>query len=135
MNQEYFQTADWYRAIDLKERIASLLAGVNPIQNRQVNTDLARNRLERWHEQDPFSKDSYFAERLAMDGIDEEQFLSLLGEPIEAIQARFSETPAWLQQIAAAFSNSSEQLHLPGATQNIETNSFLYLVEPLICQA
>jgi type 2 lantibiotic biosynthesis protein LanM len=134
VNREYFQTADWYRAIDLKERITSLSADVNSILNKQVNADLARNRLERWHEQDPFSKDSYFAERLATDGIDEEQFLSLLGESIAAIQARFPEAPAWLQQIAEAFSNSSAQFHLLEATQNIETNSFLYLVEPLICQ-
>jgi type 2 lantibiotic biosynthesis protein LanM len=134
VNREYFQSSEWYRAIDLKERIISLLAVTNQIQNRQVNADLAQNRMERWRDQDPFPKESYFAERLAMDGIDEEKFLSLLGEPIEAVQERFPETPIWLKQIADAFSTNSEQFHLPEAIQNVETSGFLYLIEPLICQ-
>ncbi|MBD2166735.1 type 2 lantipeptide synthetase LanM [Calothrix membranacea FACHB-236] len=137
MNQKYFQAAAWYGAMDLKERIASFFVGENQIQNQQVNLHLAQNRMQRWRNQDPFTKKSFFAERLAMDGIDEEQFLSLLGEPIEAVQQRFPETPTWLKQIAEAFSTTSEfePLHLPDATQNVETNSFIYLIEPLICQA
>ncbi|MBD2340311.1 type 2 lantipeptide synthetase LanM [Calothrix sp. FACHB-156] len=137
MNQEYFQADAWYGAMDLKERIASLFVGENQIQNQQVNLHLAQNRMQRWRNQDPFTKKSFFAERLAMDGIDEEQFLSLLGEPIEAVQQRFPETPTWLKQIAEAFSTTSEfePLHLPDARQNVETNSFIYLIEPLICQA
>jgi type 2 lantibiotic biosynthesis protein LanM len=134
VNREYFQASDWYRAIDLKERIASLSVVANQIQNRQVNADLAQKRMERWHNQAPFPTESYFAERLAMDGIDEEEFLSLLGEPIEAVQERFSETPTWLKQIVEAFSTNSEQFHLPEATQEVETSAFLYLIAPLICQ-
>ncbi len=134
MNREYFQASDWYRAIDLKERIASLSVAANQIPNRQINADLAQIHIERWRNQDPFLKESYFAERLAMDGIDEEKFLSLVGEPIEAVQERLRETPTWLKQIVEAFSTNWEQFHLPEATQNVENSSFLYLVEPLICQ-
>ncbi|MCC5669529.1 type 2 lantipeptide synthetase LanM family protein [Nostoc sp. CHAB 5784] len=134
MNRAYFQASNWYRAITLTERIASLSVLANQIQNKQINADFAQNRMERWRDQDPFPKESYFAERLAMDGIDDEKFLSLLGEPIEAVQERFPETPTWLKQIAEAFSTNSEQFHLPEATQNVETSWFLYLVEPLICQ-
>ncbi|OUL18281.1 LanM family lanthionine synthetase [Nostoc sp. RF31YmG] len=134
MNREYFQAAAWYGAMDLKERIASLSVVGN--QNQQVNLHLAQNRMQRWRNQDPFLKKSYFAERLTLDGIDEETFVLLLGEPIAAVQERFHETPSWLKQIFEAFSNASsfEPLHLPTATQNVETNSFIYLIEPLICQ-
>ncbi|MBE9166111.1 type 2 lantipeptide synthetase LanM family protein [Pleurocapsales cyanobacterium LEGE 06147] len=134
MNREYFQAADWYRAIELKERIASLSVVANQIPNKQVNADLAQNRMERWRNQDPFPTESYFAERLAINGIDEEKFLLLLGEPIEAVQERFSETPTWLKQIAEAFPTTSEQFHLPETTQNLENSWLLYLIEPLICQ-
>jgi type 2 lantibiotic biosynthesis protein LanM len=134
VNQEYFQASDWYRAIDLKERIASLPVATNQIQNKQVNADLAENLMKRWRNRDPSFKKSYFAERLAMDGIDEEKFLSLLGEPIEAVRERFRETPTWLRQIAEAFATNSERFHLPEATQDEETSWFLYLIEPLICQ-
>lgn len=139
MNREYFQTSAWYKAIHLKERIASLSALANPvvanqIQTRQVNAELAQSRLERWRNQDPFPKDSYFAERLAMNAIDEAEFLSLLGESIAAVQTRFPETPAWLKQIAEAFSTPFKPLQLPEATQDVETSSFLYLIEPLVCQ-
>jgi type 2 lantibiotic biosynthesis protein LanM len=136
VNRECFQASDWYRAITLRERIASLSAVRNQMPNVAVNADLALRWMARWRDRDPFSKKTYFAERLAMDGIDEEKFLLLLGEPIEAVQERFPEIPTWLRQLLEAFATPSdfEQLHLPEATQNVETSWFLYLIEPLICQ-
>jgi type 2 lantibiotic biosynthesis protein LanM len=136
VNRSCFQASDWYRAIPLTERIALLPAVRDQIPNVAVNAELALRWMARWRDRDPFPKESYFAERLAMDGIDEEKFLSLLGEPIEAVQERFPETPTWLRQLLEAFSTTSdfEQFHLPEATQNVETSWFLYLIEPLICQ-
>lgn len=139
VNREYFQASAWYKATYLKERVASLsaltnLVVANQVPNRQINAELAQGRLERWRNQDPFPKDSYFADRLAIDAIDEAEFLSLLGESIEAVQARFPEAPTWLEQIAEAFSTDFEPLQLPEAAKEVETSSFLYLIEPLICQ-
>ncbi len=132
MNQEYFQQSDWYRAITLTERIASL----NQKLNIDFNADLAQRLIERWKGQSSFTTDSYFAERLAIDNINEEKFLSLLGEPIEAVKQRCSEIPTWLEQLAQAFSatDDSQKLQLPETMKNRDTILFLYLIEPLICQ-
>jgi type 2 lantibiotic biosynthesis protein LanM len=60
--------------------------------------------MENWRLQPPFTIGSYFAQRLAMDGISEEEFLSLLGEPIESVCDRFPIPPAWLTELLQAFS-------------------------------
>jgi len=114
--------------------MASTKAKRNP--QPEVNADLAQRRMERWRNQAPFTTDSFFSKRLAIDDINEEEFFSLLGEPIEAIKERFPETPTWLKQLAEAFSTTSDsqQFHLPEVNQNLDTSLFLYLIEPLICQ-
>ncbi len=136
MNQESFQESDWYRAITLTERIASLSLEQNQKLNIDFNADLAQRRLQSWNSQSSFTTDSYFAERLATDGITEREFLSLLGESIEAVKQRCAEIPTWLVEIAQAFSepDNSQKLQLPEKMKNRDTILFLYLIEPLISQ-
>lgn len=62
-----------------------------------------RRRLERWRAQAPFATEAFFAQRLALDGIREEDLLPILSEPVENLQQRLPQTPAWLAQLAAAF--------------------------------
>lgn len=138
MNQKDFQDSGWYQAITLTERIASLPAVRNQMPNVEVNPDLAQSRMQRWRSQPPFTTGSYFAQRLAMDGITEDEFLSLLSEPIETVKQRFPGTPAWLLQLTQAFSNPAasnpDLLPPPEAVQGQEADLFLYLIEPLISQ-
>lgn len=141
MNESSFQSPEWYQAIALTERIASLKIARS---QSEINAELARRRIERWKSQAPFDKDNYFAQRLATDGISEEEFFRILGEPIEAVRDRaappqgncFPTPPTWLTQLARAFSRSpaSEPMTFPEALKDIETISFLEIIELLISQ-
>ena len=71
MNLPEFQVSAWYQALTLKERLASLRAVSGKIPNVEVNADLAERRMQRWRSQTPFTTNSYFEQRLAIDGITE----------------------------------------------------------------
>ena len=139
MKQTYFQTTDWYRGITLTERIASLSAVLNQMSNSEVNADLAQRRIQQWQSQSPFNSDSYFAQRLATDGITKAELFRLLGEPIESVKARFSKPPAWLIEFEQAFSPSEPTNILRDTDSKLEPEQssygFLYAIEPLLSQA
>ncbi len=134
MVREYFQNSNWYRAVTLTERI--IAQNTEPNQ-KSVNTDLAQRRLNRWQSQTPFNTDSYFAERLALDDISQEEFFSLLGGSIDVVKESFTTTPNWLIQLNQAFLNAAncdEQFQLPKSIKTPGIEKFLYLIEPLITQ-
>ena len=137
MNQENFLSSAWYQAITLTERIASLRAVQSKKTSVKVNADLAKQRLQRWHSQSPFATDSYFDQRLAMDGITEDELLILLSEPIEAVHHRFSKPPIWLAELQYAFSRplSSNLIPIPENLRGKKTIKFLEVIKPLISQA
>ncbi len=136
ISQSCFQTPAWYHALTLAERIASLRAVEHNRPPVEINAKLAQQRMQRWREQLPFEKDSYFTGRLALDGVTENEFFNLLGETIEAVRERLSSPPAWLPEIEQAFarpaSSYTHQLSPPEILQRQETTGFLYIVEPLI---
>src|SRR5215212_5511483 len=103
-NHPCFQDPTWYHAVTLTERLASLRTVQTTRSHVAVAEDLAERRMQRWRSQRPFTTDSYFAQRLAIDGIAEDELLSLLGEPIETVRDRFPVPPAWLVEFAKAFS-------------------------------
>lgn len=134
MNSPYFQTFAWYHAITLIERIASLRVVQSTQLNVEVNAELAERRMQRWRTQLPFPADSYFSQRLAMDGITEDEWLYLLGEPIEAVHNRFPTPPTWLAELTQAFSNppSSIPIPLPETLRGEKMVGFLRAIKPLI---
>ncbi|HEY9634724.1 MAG TPA: type 2 lanthipeptide synthetase LanM family protein [Coleofasciculaceae cyanobacterium] len=136
MNLLCFQTSAWYYAITLTERIASLRAVQRTRPNVEVNSELADQRMQRWRSQPPFTNDSFFAQRLAMDGITEDELLYLLGEPIEAINDRFLTPPRWLAELGEACSRppSNLPLPLPEVLRGEKVVGFLDAIEPLISQ-
>jgi len=103
MKPSYFQSAAWYKATTLTERTISLHAMQCASIDIEINTELAQRKMQRWKSQSPFTNDSYFFQRLSIDGITEDEFFRVLGEPIEAVQNRFPELPDWLTEIALAF--------------------------------
>jgi type 2 lantibiotic biosynthesis protein LanM len=105
--QKCWQSASWYRAMILTERVALLREDVDvPSLAISSDSEIAKQRLVRWKGQIPFNKDeSYFAQRLAADSLTEDDLLMLLTEPIEVIQARLSAAPAWLEKLQQAFSD------------------------------
>jgi len=85
----------WYQAVTLTERLNSLRALPS---HHILDTTLAERKLNEWKAQSAFSKGIEFAERLATDSLTEDEFLTLLGEPIEAVQQR-TPVPEWLKQL------------------------------------
>ncbi|PSB45905.1 type 2 lanthipeptide synthetase LanM family protein [Chamaesiphon polymorphus] len=136
MNHPYFQTADWYRAVALSERIASSIAIEDRNSNLEMDAEVAQRSIQRWRTQPPFDKDDYFDRRLATANISEAEFLHILGEPIEAVRDRRLTPPNWLIELERAFSNETEfePIEMPDELKEIPTIDFLNLVEPIIQQ-
>lgn len=127
----------WYQATTLTERIASLQASCNRAELTEADREIAENRLEHWRSEPVFADDgSRFAERLKTDGIVEEELRHLLGEPTEVTSERLSEPPAWLEELAQAFSEhaSSSMPPFHEEAPGKEAMGFLYAIEPLIVQ-
>lgn len=136
MSHPAFQTPAWYQAITLTERIASLPHGPAPVLKLHSDTDLTGKRFQRWRSQAPFTVDSSFTQRLAIDGISEPIFRHLLGEPVEAIQQRLAQPPDWLTTLESAYAcHPATNTPLPQLLAIAgKLGGFLYLVEPLIVQ-
>ncbi len=105
--QKPWGSANWYRAMTLAERVALLQENMDTSSFAvPPNYEIAEQRLLHWKKQIPFNKDLLcFTQRLAMDSLTEDDLLTLLAEPIEAVQACISAIPAWLERLTDAFSD------------------------------
>jgi type 2 lantibiotic biosynthesis protein LanM len=125
----------WYRALMLKERLASFphdsesAAKVAPDK-----LELAEQRLQKWKSCPPFEQGSYFSDRLALDGISEDDLRVLLSEPSEAVQNRVPQPPDWLLILTEAFASTgpSEPFDLLAAASGESVSAFLYPLKPLL---
>jgi len=90
----------------------------------------------RWRSQPPFTNASLFAQRLAIDGIAEDEFLGLLGEPLGCIRARSPDPAPWLVELTQAFSRSTSAntIHFPEAMSEQDVG-LLNFVKPLIAHS
>lgn len=136
MNPASFQSADWYRARALLERRAALRSCAEQAQVVEACDSAAEQRLRAWREQHPFEQDGYWAQRLALDGIGEDEFRYLVCESVAAAHARSAAPPEWLAELARAFSQPNQTDHegfiLPEPLREKPVAGFLTLVEPLI---
>jgi len=134
-----WQMPGWYHAVTLTERIASLstAGSAKPLSARE-KIEQAEKKIQRWKEQFPFNKDSFFTDRLAMDAITEQELLALLAEPIEDVHARTSvpTPPDWLLKLSAAFDTyaiSSDKSFLQQEIdQGHDVHAFLLPFSPLL---
>ena len=92
---------------------------------------MAERRLNRWRGQEPFAQDGFFARRLALDGLSEDELRVLLGEPAEAIREREPELPAWLATLAEAFTHPAPE-RFPEIPSESPSLGFLNSVRPLL---
>jgi type 2 lantibiotic biosynthesis protein LanM len=130
--KNYWQSAAWYRAITLTERVVSLGGGT---EKQYRHNEIAKQRLQRWKEQIPFNQDSScFAQRLALDSLTEDDLLTLLDEPVETLRARYKEPPVWLTKLQQAFDAvGSGDAPLPlSATTEKNVVAFLTPIKPLL---
>ncbi len=104
---------DWYRALTLPERIATRAgySGRFPTPDAEL-LQKAQRRLYAWKQQTPFDSHSHFAQRLAIDGIAEEELLELLAESDEVLQARLAEAPEWLVTLGRAYVRAASDLSI-----------------------
>src|SRR5687768_5485842 len=125
MYRTNFQNAAWYNAMTLTERLTA-----SRKSELEVYSERARRSLQCWQSQPPFAGDTYFAQRLSMDGVTEKELFYYLGEPIEAVRDRFPTPPAWLRELSEAFTDyaqsHSQRERRPGILGS------LGMIEPLI---
>ena len=128
------QTPAWYHAVTLTERLATLRSAARETSRVEVDANLAAQRLRRWREQSPFDRENFFARRLEMDSLSEEELLYLLGEPIDAVSRRFTNPPVWLDRFNNLFEPLPEdEEHAGGGRLRLmQTAGFLELVRPLV---
>lgn len=131
-----WQAPGWYNAALLSERVTSCLrTDLSPVQS---NLEQAQKKLQRWRDQAPFNTGAFFTQRLEMDGLTEEDLLTLLGEPLESLQARLSQPypPEWLVELRSALTDPipSEDIAqlLAEAMPESEAIAFLLPFTPLM---
>jgi type 2 lantibiotic biosynthesis protein LanM len=154
MHPAWLTSPTWCHALTFAERIATLSGDHAAYPLSDADAERGRRRLQRWRSQPPFSQpagplpqrgpagwgrgptgvtDAYFAQRLALDGIQEERLLQVLGEPVENLQARLRELPAWLLELAEAFARPASGFASPPPGE--EMLGFLDLIQPLVDRA
>lgn len=120
MDRQAFQGESWYRAIALRERIASLGAGCKD----EFDGELADRRWRRWRSQYPLTKDTFFDKKLALEGITEAEFRYLLGEPVSTLAKRHGKPLSWLEELDRAFTMGDRA----------EAEGFTIAIAPLVAQ-
>lgn len=117
----------WYRASTLLERIAILRARQ---ADHPIDRERARRRYDRWRSGPPFQDPGLFTQRLAADGVSEDELLRLLGERTDASLENID----WAIDIERAFSTSSftGTLPFPEDMAGQAVSGFLRAVEPLV---
>lgn len=97
--------AGWYLATTLAERLSLLQNNtLDQIPSDQATAEKAEQRFKQWKGQLPFKQsEQNFAQRLALDGLNEEDLQRLLALSAQEIQAAVSSPPAWLAELINAF--------------------------------
>lgn len=107
-------SASWYRALTLTERIALWQTDGKPkLASDRLDMELARQKLSWWKELSPFGQGTAFEQRLAVDGLTEDELLYLLAEPIEAMQERVVGDLVWLDKLLQAFTLTDKDIPCP----------------------
>ena len=82
VNQVLSQDPKWSNAATLIERVGSFTDTESTSRNTLVDVEKAERLMKRWRSQRPFATDSYFAQRLATDGVTEDDLFVCLSEPV-----------------------------------------------------
>lgn len=118
----------WVRGATLAERVVRAGAEGAPVD---FDLERALRRLDGWRRQPGFRRDGLFARRLALDGLDEEALLPLLGESSRGLADRLDGDFEWLGRIAALYdAPAGDPLSWPVRSQS-EPAGFLNLLDPL----
>ena len=127
--------SSWCRALTFQERLA--LSRANEGTSRLTeSSEKAVQRLQQWRQH--FGTTDQFVQRLANDGLCEDEVLALFDEPLEALHKHISQMPAWLQafeQAYAAVDADDGAIALPDAFRGQAFSLFLEAIRPLLSQS
>lgn len=137
MFQTDIQLSQWLKAHTLKERVVLLRDAQVHEHISLPSSALAKQLIKKWKSQSPFPADSYFEQRLIMEGISYEEFGYILDETGEKLLTRLTELPVWLKNLDCVTSsdNPAGVVPVPKEFNNNLSFEFLNLIEPLICSA
>src|SRR5215210_7344955 len=125
--------------LTLTERVAALRQVPSPPPLGETNRDRAARRLHDWRSQPPFATGSYFAQRLATEGITEDELLSILGEPDEAVDGPPFPPSPWMEELERALADPTPTdgpaIPLPECLRDHAAAGFLLAIEPLLARA
>lgn len=128
--EDLLHSPAWYGAVLLAERIdPSHTTEIDPERAAASDARAAR-RLQRWRSLPAFASQSLFTQRLAADGLTEDQLYALLHEPLDSLQRRLAVPPAWLTTLIAAFAPASSA-DIDDKQDHVE---MLSPVQPIIAQ-
>jgi type 2 lantibiotic biosynthesis protein LanM len=138
-NEPVWQAPQWYRALTLAERSASLRMATDARPPVLDDADEAGARLRAWTAQKPFDREDLFAQRLALDSLSEQDVLALLAEPAESLRARIVEAPGWLSALREAFADTDAAERLAPLLHRLERENplapCLLSLSPLLARA
>jgi hypothetical protein len=104
IDHDVWESAAWYRALFLTERLALPDRGSRSrVPGVAADRERAEARLATWKTQTPFRDEAVWAQRLALDALSEAGLRSLLGESAETLKARTPAAPAWLGALRSAY--------------------------------
>lgn len=118
----------WYRAARLSERQALFQQqAMAPSLSPQLDETIAQI-VQRWKEQRPFHEETYFAQRLALDGLTEETFKTVLAFPSDQLDESM---PAWVTILHKAFQDEAAYEWLLPVTDDATGRRNRVLLAPL----
>ena len=127
-------TADvaWYAALTLSERLATPQVPAGEPEN----SELARQRLDKWKQQAPFEQETFFTERLKQDHLSEQDLLVLLGESPATLKKRVGQLPPWATTLLQACEDYAQDgtFVFPGPLPKTPLVGFLEVCKPLLKQ-
>src|SRR4051812_39444383 len=126
-------------SLTLTERVAVLRTVPPLMAPREIDRDRAAQRLHDWRSQPPFTTGTYFAQRLATEGITEDDLLAILGEPDEAVDGPPVPPSPWMDELERALAGPTPSdgpaIPLPEVLRDHATAGFLIAIEPLVARA
>jgi type 2 lantibiotic biosynthesis protein LanM len=127
-------TKHLYSALSLAERASYLRQAGNGWSGAEPDTSRATATLDRWKSQKPFLDGDYFEKRLCLDGLTEEDLLTILGLPPEVYAESIASPPDWVRDLDRLYLTphpaDDDQEFLRYAEER--SNGFLWIAYPLI---
>ena len=124
-----------YAALTLAERAACLRQFGTQLVVSESRAERAASVVEQWRSQKPFGAADFFERRLRLDGLTEEDLLTIAGLPTEVYSELMPDPPDWILDLERLYwadvpEHSTNDGFVEWAEQG--TNGLLWVAHPLI---